>query len=173
MIAAEDHKIVYWDACIFIAWLAGELRPETEGIRESARRIKRNYALMITSTVTEMEVLDGNMSNEAQTEYRRLMRRSNVNTIDLEVPIRRLAKEIREFYQREKQAGRQRGVVTTADAIHLATSINRNVDAFYTLDKGGKDKVSLLSLTGNVAGYPLLICPPPAQQLGLSLGMLR
>jgi predicted nucleic acid-binding protein len=169
MIDPNDHGVVYWDSCIFIAWIAGERRSEMEGIRESVRRIKRNYSVMVTSVITDTEVLDGNMTKEAQAEYGRLMRRANVELIDLDPPIRRLAKSIREFYQREKRDGRQRGVVTAADAIHLATAINRNVDAFYTLDKGGKDKVSLLSLSGNVAGHQLLICVPPVQQLTLDL----
>lgn len=164
-----DHRVVYWDSCIFIAWIAGEGRPEMEGVRESVRRIKKNFATMVTSVITETEVLDGNMSPEAQSEYGRLMRRANVELIDLDPPIRRLAKSIREFYQREKRDGRQRGIVTAADAIHLATAINRNVDALYTFDKGGKDKVSLLALSGNVAGHPLLICVPPVQQLTLDL----
>jgi len=91
----------------------------------------------------------------------------SVELVDLEPPIIKLAREIREHYQREKQAGRQKGVVAAADALHLATAINRAVDAFYTFDKGTKDKVSLLSLSGNVAGHALKICKPPVSQLSL------
>jgi|SRR6185436_20704 len=164
---SDEDRVVYWDACIFIAWITGEARPpgEQDGIRECVRKLGKKLVVVVTSSFTSTEVLVGNMPQEAQSAYGRLMR--SIEVIDLEPPILRLARELREHFQREKHAGRQRGVIAAADALHLATAINRNVDAFYTFDRGTKDKVSLLSLSGNVAGHPLKVCKPPVSQLSL------
>ncbi|HEX3526234.1 MAG TPA: PIN domain-containing protein [Thermoanaerobaculia bacterium] len=167
MTGPNDDLVVYWDSCIFIAWLTGEQRPagEQEGIRDCVRKLNKGLVTIVTSALVNTEVLIGNMPPEAQRKYSRVMR--SIELVDLEPPIIKLAREIREYYQREKQAGRQKGVVAAADALHLATAINRTVDAFYTFDKGTKDKVSLLGLSGNVAGHSLKICKPPVSQLSL------
>ena len=161
---------VYWDSCIFIAWLTGEPRPQIEldGLREAVEQASRGEARVVVSRIFETEVLVDAMPGQVKALLQKFLRQDSVEVIDLEPPILQLATEIRTYYRIEKQRGTSSFVPSMADSLHLATAINRKVDAFYTFDRGGKDKASLLSLDRNVAGYPLAIHSPPATQLTLA-----
>ena len=75
-----------------------------------------------------------------------------------------LTNELDRFYKKELRAGRVKEDLTFFDAIHLATAINRRVDAFYTFDKGQRGGLDLLALSGNVGGHALQICKPAYEQ---------
>jgi len=69
-----------------------------------------------------------------------------------------LAGELRDFYQNKGNVK----PLSLPDAIHLATAIIYNVEAFYTFDEKGNAKFcGLIPLSGNVAGHNLQICKPP------------
>lgn len=163
------HRLVYWDSCLFIAWLTGEQRRQVEidGLREAVEHAKRGTVTIVISAAFEIEVLDATLSNDARTALTRFLRQGNVEVIGMEPPIIRLASAIRNHYVARKAGGTARFVPSFPDSVHLATAINRRVDAFYTFDRGGKDKGNLLALDGDVAGHSLVICLPPVSQLTL------
>jgi predicted nucleic acid-binding protein len=151
-------ETVYLDSCIIIAWIQNEIRPdqEMEGVEYCINRISNNEIKAITSVNTLTEILPGTFPPGAYDLFMRtISKRRNFEFVgtDIRIPIR--AQEIRDYYQSMNKK------INSPDAIHLATAIHYRVDAFYTFD----DK-HLLPLTGNVAGYNLIICKPPLSSQG-------
>jgi predicted nucleic acid-binding protein len=168
-------SVFYWDTCIFLAWLKDEKRPagEMEGIKKVADMVLKDQAILVTATLTRAEILEGRIPKGALKKYDALMRRSNVVPQSLDVPIAVLTSSIRDHYRTTDFE------LLTPDAIHLATAIYLKVHEFQTFD--GSDakrkprqatkykRCGLLALDGNVAGHPLRIAKPNAQQFELRL----
>lgn len=159
-------EIIYWDACVFLAWLQNEqLDPGVmEGIEETVKRVMNNEAILATSIMTRTEVLDSRMPKNAQTTFDNLFKRRNVEWINHDERVSTLSHDIRDHYD-------QQGVkLSSADSVHLASAIIYNVTVFHTLDGSGrKKKGKLLPLNGNVAGHSLTIERPYKAQLSLNL----
>jgi hypothetical protein len=103
-----------------------------------------------------------------------LLRPPKIQVKEATAPIMDLAAEIRDFYQRLKDSGTSNlPTVDTPDAIHLGTAITYNCSHFYTFDErdipgGSRPKRALIPLSGLIADrYPLIICKPEVQALGL------
>jgi len=162
----RDRETLYWDACIFLAWLQNEqLDPGVmEGIEEHAKRVTNNQAILVTSIMTRTEVLDSRLSKAAKDQFTNLFKRRNVEWINHDERVSTLSHDIRDHYD-------QQGVkLSSADCVHLASGILYDVDVFYTLDGSGKKKKGkLLPLNGNVAGHKLRIEKPYQKQLSLNL----
>lgn len=162
------RTIIYWDACIFLAWLKDEPNDPgvMEGIEESVRQVHHNEAVLITSVMTQTEVLESKMPREAQLQFENLFKRRNVVWINHDTRVGKLSHEIRDYYS-------QRSVnLSSADCVHLASAILYKADVFYTLDGSGKKKRGTLlplALTASVAGYKLNISKPYKSQLSLKL----
>ncbi|GJM43212.1 MAG: hypothetical protein DHS20C21_00540 [Gemmatimonadota bacterium] len=156
----------YWDSCLFLAWLKDEERPEGEmsGVREFLDRAKRSEIRILTSVLTLTEVLEAAVPTDAGSEFQRLFRRRGFGLLQVTRPIAERAAEIRKFY---RDSGSK---LPTPDAIHLASAIHYEAAAFHTFDKGKSGKgVGLLQLDGDVAGHPLRIHKPLAEQQSLDL----
>lgn len=156
---------VYWDACIFLAWLKNEpCEPGVmEGIEATVQQVHDNEAILFTSIMTQTEVLDSTLPKEAQTKFGNLFKRRNVTWVNHDPPVGKLSHDIRDYYNRK-------GIkLTSADTVHLASAILYEADEFHTLDGSGKRKrkTDLLTLNGNVAGHKLLIKEPKLSQLSL------
>lgn len=159
-----NKKIYYWDTCCFIAWITGKCFSDEvlDGLREIAKEITENRAILCTSVTTETEILEGKLTAEEMVKFENLFKRRNVIQITLDHRISKLASEIRSFYDK-------RGIkIKTPDAQHLATAIIYGADEFHTMDGGGQRArpSDLLRLNGDVAGRPLHIrmprmMPPP------------
>ncbi len=54
------NDTLYWDSCVFIAWMKDEPRPagEIDGIRDIVEKAKRREVSIITSTLTYAEVTE-------------------------------------------------------------------------------------------------------------------
>lgn len=157
-----SRSLIYWDSCVFIAWLQDEPQPQEvmDGIADVVAAVDSDKVILVTSTVTLTEVLDCTLTPLAAKQFEDLFKRPNVQQISLDHRIAKLSQQIRSYYH--NQAGTK---VWTADAQHLATAIMMNCDEFHTLDGFKRDKkVSRLLSLGNVVagGYPLKICIPPA-----------
>jgi predicted nucleic acid-binding protein len=154
---------VYPDSCILIAWITGEERIEHEmdGVRDFFEKVERGEATLIVLRNTMFEEVQLR-TPESTEKFRQLMMRNGVEIPSLDLRVERLAGELRDYYS--QHGSRQ---LHLKDSLHLAAAIHYKVDAFYTFDEGSKGGVSLLSLNGNVAGHPLLICKPPFTQTRL------
>jgi hypothetical protein len=161
-----DKEIIYWDACIFLIWLKDEPCESglMEGIEDTVKRVNDNEVVLITSIMTQTEVLESKMSKDAQTTFENIFKRRNVLWINHDTRIGKLSHDIRDFYD-------QRGTkLSSPDCIHLASAILYEADVLYTLDGSGKKKRGyLLPLDGNVAGHKLKIAKPFKSQLSLRL----
>jgi len=164
----QPIKLIYWDSSIFIAWLKNEKRPNSEmdGVHECVKDTEVGKIKLITSVITRTEVFETNLSEDVKKSYEKLLNRRNVLLLDQDLRVSNLSREIREYYNRQRDQDGLPGI-TTPDAIHLATAIHYGAHAFYTFDNGKKSGRSLLSLNGNVAGHPLTICKPPIVQFRL------
>lgn len=162
---AGGNTLYYWDTCLFLAWLKDEERPtgEMDGVREIIQRSKRRELKIMTSVLTLTEVLSAKIPSGVDTLFTDLLRRVERTGVDLKVA--RLSHDIRNHYA---LAGGK--MLTTPDAIHLATAIMYRADEFHTFDDGKNSKaLGLLGLSGNVAGHKLTICKPEARNPGFDL----
>lgn len=167
------QQIIYWDTCVFLAWMKDETRPpgDMEGIAEVAKLVMADQVILITSILTRAEILEGKLKPGVIEKYDELMHRSNVVPQNLDPPVARLTSKIRDFYRTTDFE------LLIPDAIHLATAIHYNTDEFQTFDgvkpKKPRDKryarSGLLLLDGNVAGHELKIRKPSAAQYELKL----
>jgi len=120
--------------------------------------------LVLSRLIVDQEVRAHRMPLERQVLFERALKRPNVTYVDFEPPINALMTEIFDYYSRYPDGVRK---MALPDAMHLATAINKNVEAFYTFDGGRKGGMNLLKLDGDVAGHKLHICKPPYDQAPL------
>ena len=133
---ANINKKIYWDACIFLAWIYDEPKePDViDGIEEMVRDVDNNRVKLITSIVTRTEILESRLNAEARDRFDKIFKRRNVVMINLDTRISDLSHDIRDFHYQQGH------VLSTPDSQHLATAIIHNVDIFYTLDGSEKKK---------------------------------
>lgn len=165
---ATGKKIIAWDSCVFLAWLQDEKRDfgVMEGIEEIVRKIGGGEVILITSQMTNLEVLESRLSSDAQKKWKEIFNRRNCQIMDVNPRIGEKASFIRDHYD-------QKGIkLSSPDSIQLATAIIFNAEEFHTFDGSGKKrKGDILPLSGNVAGHKLKICVPYAEQGSLLTGI--
>ncbi len=165
---AGAEPIYYWDTCLFLAWIQDEERPtgEMDGVREIIDRFKRRECKIISSVLTQVEVLDSKLPVGLKTLFYGMLKR--INRIGMETKVAEMAHDLRDYYKsRSAEFGGK--TLSTPDAIHLATAILYRVTEFHTFDHDGDAKhLGLLPLSGDVGGHKLIICKPKARnpQLG-------
>ena len=169
----SGKPIIYWDTCVFLAWIKNESRPnnEMDGVNDVATKIHNDHIILLTSTLTSVEILESTLNDLARQRLADLFKRRNCQQCAPDNRVMRLTHNIRDYYQQKKLVD---GLPTlsTPDAIHLATAIFYEASEFHTFDENDEPKKrrALIPLGGNVAGYPLVICKPPIPaQLGLGL----
>lgn len=155
----KSKKTIYWDTCVFLAWLKNENRElgEIEGIEEVSRSVGNNRINLTTSVITFVEILESSLGQEGVEKLSNIFKRRNVVPINVDIRIAKLAADIRDHYKKIERS------IKTPDAIHLATAINYKVDELQTFD-GSRGRPGLLSLNGNVMGYNLKIVQPQKNQ---------
>ena len=161
--------IIYWDTCIYLAWIKNEVRKDNEmdGVEDVANKISKNHVRLISSEILFTEILEITLDDVAKKRLADLFKHRNCTRISVGPRVSQFASEIRSYYLQQKTLDGLT-TVTTPDAIHLATAILYDASEFHTfdkLDKPGKSR-GLLTLNGNVAGYPLVICKPPIPSKG-------
>ncbi len=151
----SGKPVIYWDTCVFIAWLKDEKDkwPPAiwQGIEDVANLVQIGQAILVTSTLIRTEVFLGTLTPEQKLKFQGLLRRKNVQEIAPHMRITDRASTIREKHR-----------IKTPDAIHLATAILYDVDEMQTMDGWHEDgkRDGLLALSGNVAEYKLVITEP-------------
>lgn len=160
-ILTEPRKL-YWDACVWIALIGGEVgrADQCESIVAMARA--RDFQIW-TSSLTLVEVykhrmappVSGALRADKDQEFEAFMLQDFVDEVQVDHEIALRARRLlRENFQLKKPK----------DAIHLATALVNNLDEFHTFDG-----VNLIPLSLKVArndGVPLLIREPPPPVFG-------
>ena len=148
-----------------MAWIKDEERKSGEmaGVLEVIERAKRRDAKLVTSVITQIEVLSSRIPVGMDALMKGLMKR--IEQVGVDIKVAGVAHNIRDHYA--KLGGK---TVSIPDSIHLATAILYRVDEFHTFDHdGNKTSLGLLPLSGNVGGNKLIICKPEAKELQLDL----
>lgn len=166
---AGADPVYYWDTCLFLAWLKDEERQtgEMDGVREIIERFRHREVKIVTSVLTQVEVLQSRMPVGVPNLFAALMKR--ITRLGMDTKVASLAHDIRDYYMaRAAEFGGK--TLSTPDAIHLATAILYRVNEFHTFDSGGDSKtLGLIPLSGDVGGHRLIICKPQARNPGLDL----
>lgn len=159
---------MYWDTCVFIAWLKDEARApgEMEGVAEMVKAVDKGHAVIVTSVLTTTEILESKLTPPQCDKLHKVFKRPELQKVACDDRVATKAREIRDFYQRRGQK------LMTPDSIHLATAILYDVGAFFTFDGSSgrvkKNGVKLVPLNGDVAGHPLRIFVPKGEVTLLS-----
>jgi predicted nucleic acid-binding protein len=166
---AGDNPLHYWDTCLFLAWINDEQRKsgEMDGVREVIERHKRREVRLMTSVLTFVEALESKLPVGMKNLFEGLLKR--VERIGIDSKCASLAHDLRNYYtiQAHENAGK---MLSTPDAIHLATAILYRADEFHTFDNDGDARtLGLLPLSGNIGGHRLKICKPEARNPQLDL----
>ena len=167
--SGNKQKIIYWDANVYLAWLKGEEihgRTYLDAIRETAKENFEKKVVIITSTITLVEVLQAKLSEEQERLFRKSFKYQDHIARDVDPPVAIMARNFRQSLY----AKNERKTVTTPDAIHLATASIYDAE-FWTFDNGGSNKRSLglLELSENDEVGKLKICKPWIPQTDLPL----
>ena len=165
------NDILYWDSCVFIAWLTNEDRPtgELDGIRDIVERAKGREVSIITSALTYVEVTETKVGAGVMNMFDDLFKRRNMSRPAVDMRVAKLARDLRDYYlsRTQEYSGK---TLSVPDAVHLATSILYRANAFHTFDRKNRHgTLGLLPLSGNVAGHGLVISKPEIKQISLDL----
>jgi predicted nucleic acid-binding protein len=156
MSGSKDN--IYWDSCIFIAYLKNEIRQDPNdlaGINELFTLFDMGQLDIWTSTITIVEILETSITQEIYNKFQSFFSKRNFHPVDVTRRIAEISAEIRSHYY---QAGLS--TISTPDCIHIATAIYSKCGILYTFDGGGT-RPGILTLTNPIAGhYPLRIQKP-------------
>jgi predicted nucleic acid-binding protein len=150
----------YWDTCIFLHWLSDPQKDQAvvDGIEEIVKLSERGDAIIFTSVITRIEVMNSKLDRDGKDKFN-LLFPSAVEWVNVDPGISLLAHDIRDFYH--DPAKRDMGI---PDSIHLATAILSQADEMHTLDGSGEKKRrhGLIPLSGKVMGgkYTISIRKP-------------
>jgi predicted nucleic acid-binding protein len=150
---------IYWDTAVWLAWLLGESHwPDTVlvGIADVVAQLEAGKLNLFTSSITRSEIFQGRLSQEQKQKWSDVMRRSDVHAVAADDRVNDRSSAIREYHQ-------ARGMkIATPDGIHLATAVLYKADEFQTMDGLQKNGTTrrVLSLNGDVGGYPLFVTHP-------------
>jgi predicted nucleic acid-binding protein len=172
---ADGLNLYYWDANLFYEHLKEEPVPPLmrQGVLDLLAENKEKRNRICTSTITHLEVLPRKLPADKEKEYWGSFNSMFFFDIPPDKNITALAREIKNFYYQESDQSSGSGyrMLSTCDAVHLATAITHGATAFHTRDKSSKHgNVKLLGLPeaspgGKICGvYDLRILSPIADQ---------
>jgi predicted nucleic acid-binding protein len=157
--------LYYWDSCLFLAWLRNETRADGEmaAVRSYVRKLQQRQIRLMASVLVYTEVVETKLPVGVDKQFFELLRRSNVSTVSVDIRVAQLARELRDYYykQKDKYNGK---TLSVPDSIHLATAILYKAKEFHTFDGSNKKSLGLLGLNGDVGGHDLIICKPQDTQ---------
>src|SRR5437764_6993741 len=143
-----ESRRIYWDACIFIKHISPKSAPVNktilEGIDEIVSEAENGQVIIVTSTITRIEVLDCKIPKDGETRYLKFLRREIVQEIDVDPKIASAAHDIRSFYKLKGDN------LSVADVTHIATACLRQAVEMHTLEGTG-NKPKLTALSGRIA----------------------
>jgi predicted nucleic acid-binding protein len=138
------------------------------GVREIVERAKRREAIIMTSVITQTEILQSQLPAGMERLLTGFMRRIQCKSVDMKIA--KFAHDLRDYYVQRKTENNGK-TLATPDALHLATAILYRAEAFHTFDESnGRNSLGLIPLSENVAGHRIKICKPEAKNPELDLG---
>lgn len=159
----SDKPVYYLDACIFLTYLKNENKIQylLEGVKKLFDDFGKNKCIIVTSTITKIEVMPHESRPEADKILDGIFKRSNFQWIEAGIKVVELARKLR-IHCRDNDNFN----LFTPDAIHLASAIIYQSKTFYTTDGCKKDgqKVKLLGLSDHEIFRGLTIETPIANQ---------
>ena len=159
----SGKPVYYWDTSVWLAWIKDETREpgEMEGVAEIAQEVFDGDAVLITSTITRIEILETHLELNQRNKFLETLESSGITDVDLDPFVAEIASEIRDYYVSKRPDGAKMSV---PDAIHLATAIHSKATEFNHFEKGRKS-IYFSKLGSMVADkYPLNIkCPMESQ----------
>jgi predicted nucleic acid-binding protein len=174
MSGINRQRAIYFDSCVYLAYLRNESGTfgagRIESIRHVWREAQKGAQTIATSSITIAEVLSHKLEAAQKRAFIEAVRGLHI-CIDADIEVGFKASEIREYYKKNpvsapaSQPPRLCTNLETPDAIHLATCALNGCVEFWTFDgvraTTKKDKsIGLLWLGNQVAGVPLVICQP-------------
>src|SRR5689334_8380015 len=119
----------YWDACIYLEYLRGEPVPveQRQAIERLLRENKDKKNRIYTSAITHLEVLPKKLTKDdaaKEAEYMNMFGSMFFFDVAVDGQAIQLAREIKDFYfdEGDPKTGKSYRMMSTGDAIHLATA---------------------------------------------------
>ncbi|WP_407045973.1 type II toxin-antitoxin system VapC family toxin [Mesorhizobium abyssinicae] len=165
--AGAANATIYIDTNFVLDWLThNHTRSDSHDVAGLITAICTDKIKAVTSVITKIEVLACKTDPTMWRAWERFQARRNVQVTPVTNSIADTAMEIRDYYQRIRDADpSQKKPPGVPDCIHVATAIVLKCDEMISFDRGGMDPKSLspLELNGTVAGkWPLKIQRPIA-----------
>lgn len=163
-------SVFYWDSCAFLALLKKESQhgaDELPALEHMAADFDQGLIYLATSTISLLEVLSADLEEVQREQFEGVIQRSNFVIIEASEPIMRVAAQIRRHYYGKVTDGDNKPlIVSSPDAIHVASAIALPCEEMITLDcrnKPNKREMGLLQLgaVGKILDvHPMPICKP-------------
>lgn len=175
---SDELNLYHWDACIFYEYVKDEPTDplKKQAIKELLAENKQKRNRICTSVITHIEVLPKKLPPAKEADYWAMFNSMHFFDIEVGRNVLLLAREIKNFYFQERDATGSYRMMSTGDAIQLATAIIHEATEFHTRDKNSKGgNVKLLGLPeispgGKLCGvYDLKILSPTSIQGSLDL----
>jgi hypothetical protein len=171
---ADDLVLFYWDACIFYEHLKEEQSAprKRQAIDDCLTENKQKRNRICTSVITHIEVIPRKIDPNLERQYWDKFQSIYFFDIEVDRNVIMLARGIKDYYYHPGDGdGTSHKMLSTGDAIHLATAIIHQANEFYTRDKNPKHgNIKLLGLpesspNGKICGtHSLRVLSPEVSQ---------
>lgn len=159
MSGKASTPVVYWDTSAFIALLKGEANHGTgilAALASQAGAFDRGQLVLASSTISLLEVLSADVSDDIRERFEAMLRRSNFQPIGASEAVMRAAARVRQHcYGRHRNGSGEPYVVSAPDAIHVASAMMLKADVLVTLDSANKSKSREMAMTQITRHYPV------------------
>lgn len=167
--------ITYWDSSAFLALIKDEPDHgpgEMPALKNQASEFDSGILLLATSTMAVLEVLSADLPAAQRESFQAMLDRSNFFLIEASESIMRVAAEIRRYYYGKILDGNgKKLIITSPDAIHIASAMAVEAESLITFDSENKPQKREAGMTqigslGPILGKHVLPIHRPA--FGLS-----
>jgi hypothetical protein len=138
------RSILYWDSCAFLALLKKEQQhgpDELPALEHMASDFDQGLIYLASSTITILEVLSANVDDEKRAVFEGVLQRSNFVLVEANESVMRDAARVRKYYHHAVCDGEGKPlIVSSPDAIHVASAIAIEAEELITLDCKNKPK---------------------------------